>query len=655
MDGDAVIKWLVRIIIFACIVATVVAIAQDATATVRKKKPRVVMATPTATPVPPPTLRVDAVAQPLQPLTVTVSIPDGPTGGATLVVADSSGRQIVVIPVVLEYGNAAVSIVPRGARGWHSGVVVDSFGQIIAQNGQLYLYEPQTSLTTGIPQYDQFIPAAITIMRGAMLDQTFADMAVHGYRSPDSPLIWLRDYVYQMRGARYFDSDIVSPMNAFAREQYADGSFPDFLPRAPWADTAYRTPVEADVEFLFVQGVYQAWQAGAGDDFARTHLGSMRRAMTYTLQDPIRWDAQKGLVRRPFTIDMWDFEVAQSDAPRHGIDAYTRWGIFHGDNTGMIQSLRMLATIEERVGDAGLAGVWRSVADGMQDRLNQLSWNGTFYRHFVFDQPTTLPGVDVEQQLSLSNAYALNRGVLSDAQAQAILDTYISRRRPNAFAEWYSIDPPFPAGTITMGGRAGEQPGTYVNGGIMPLVGGELARGAFRNGYTTYGFAAIDYYWAGMLSRGRSFLWYAPDGAEGVGTPDTLSTDGWGAASMLDAFIEGAVGVVDQSDNMRAVLVAPKWYYAAGIRDAYAVVRYAPGSGYVAYKWHHGQCSASIELTGIAERYQVVLPIPVASEMAGCSGVVSSPHGVVEVQTRHDGRVAVLTVTGPDATVVINW
>jgi hypothetical protein len=164
VDGDAVIKWLVRIIIFACIVVAVSAIGQDATATGRQKKPRVVMATPTATPVPPPTLRVDAVAQPLQPLPVTVSIPNGPTGGATLVVADSSGRQIVVMPVVLEYGNAAVSIVPRGTRGWHSGVVVDSFGQIIAQNGQLYLYEPQTSLTTGIPQYDQFIPAAITIM-----------------------------------------------------------------------------------------------------------------------------------------------------------------------------------------------------------------------------------------------------------------------------------------------------------------------------------------------------------------------------------------------------------------------------------------------------------------------------------------------------------
>lgn len=655
IDGDAVIKWWLRLLVLVFVVGCVVGVAQDTSAKVRKKKPQAVIATPTATPVPPPNLRADGTAQPLQPLTIRVAIPNGPSGAATLVVADASGRQIVVIPITIEYGNASVSIVPRGARGWHSGVVVDSFGQIIAQNGQLYQYEPQTGVQTGIPQYDQFIPAAVAIMRGAALDQTFADMAVHGYRSPDSPLIWLRDYVYQMRGARYFDGDVVSAINAFAREQYADGSFPDFLPRAPWADTAYRTPVEADVEFVFVQGVYQAWQAGAGDDFARAHLGSMRRALTYTLQDPRRWDAARGLVRRPFTIDMWDYEVAQADAPRHGIDANTRWGIFHGDNTGMIHALRMLATIEDRVGDAGLAAVWRSVADGMLERLNQLSWNGNFYRHFVFDQPTAIPGVDVEQQLSLSNAYALNRGVLSDAQSMAIINTYISRRRPDAFAEWYSIDPPFPAGTIAMGGRAGEQPGTYVNGGIMPHVGGELARGAFRNGYITYGFANLDYYWAGMLSRGRSFLWYAPDGAEGVGTPDTLSTDGWGAASMLDAFIEGAVGVVDQSDNMRVVRVAPQWYYAAGIRDAYAVVRYAAGDGYVAYKWHHTQCAASIEITGNALQYQVALPLPAPGDMVGCSGTVSSPQGDVTVQSQHDGRAALITVNGPDATVDVNW
>ncbi len=605
---------------------------------------------------PPPYITVTGPVQPLVPLSVCVAIPNGPTGAASLIINDSRMRTISTTPIDLVNGSACASITPRGASGVSAGIVWmpngTPTGAIIATNPALYNLSPNTEVHTGVERYDQFIPAATTIMRGAILDLPTADgSVVHGYRSPDSPLIWLRDHVYQMRGARYFDADMTSTLNAFAGLQAADGSFPDYLARAPYTDVPYRTPVESDVEYLFIQGMYQAWQVGAGDDFARTHLAGMRRAVNFSLQNPLRWDATKGLLRRPFTIDTWDFEVAPSAAPRHEIDAATRWGIFHGDNTGMVQALRMLATLEERVGDPALAAVWRSVADGILQRLNALSWNGHFYRHFVFDQPYAIAGLDMEQQLSLSNAYALNRGVLDDAQSDAILDTYISRRRDGVFAEWYSIDPPFPVGSIGLGGRAGEIPGNYVNGGIMPMVGGELARGAFRMGRATYGFATLDYYWLGMLSRGRSFLWYAPDGAEGVGTPDTISTDGWGAATMLNAFVEGAVGVVDQSDNFHAALVAPQWMYA-GLSDAAATVRYASGSGYVAYRWHQDNCWASVDVTG-ADSYQVVIPIPL--QATGCSGVVSTPNGAVRIVERREGRAAIIDVTTPEATVVVHW
>jgi hypothetical protein len=594
--------------------------------------------------------------QPFLPLSVCVAIPNGPSGAASLIVNDARMRTISSTPIELVNGSACTNVTPRGAAGTSAGIVWmpngTPEGAIIATNPALYTLSPTTEVRTGVERYDQFIPAATTIMRGAILDLPAADGSIiHGYRSPDSPLIWLRDHVYQMRGARYFDADMTSTLNAFAALQSADGSFPDYLARAPYADVPYRTPVETDVEFLFIQGVYQAWQVGAGDEFARGHLAGLRRAVNYSLQNPLRWDAAKGLLRRPFTIDTWDFEVTWATAPRHEIDGATRWGIFHGDNTGMVQSLRMLATLEERVGDPALAAVWRSIADGIIQRLNALSWNGQFYRHFVFDQPHSIPGLDMEQQLSLSNAYALNRGVLDDAQSDAIIDTYISRRRDGVFAEWYSIDPPFPVGVLGLGGRAGEIPGTYVNGGIMPMVGGELARGAFRMGRSTYGFATLDYYWLGMLSRGRSFLWYAPDGAEGVGTPDTLSTDGWGAATMLNAFVEGAVGVVDQSDNFRTALVSPQWFYA-GLTDAAATVRYATGSGYVAYRWHHDACWASVDVTG-ADAYQVAIPIPM--QTTGCSGVVSSPNGTVRIVERREGRVAVIDVSTPEATVVVSW
>ncbi len=120
---------------------------------------------------------------------------------------------------------------------------------------------------------------------------------------------------------------------------------------------------------------------------------------------------------------------------------------------------------------------------------------------------------------------------------------------------------------------------------------------------------------------------------------------------MLDAFVEGAVGVVDQSDNLRRVLVAPQWYYA-GVRDAYASVAYAAGNGYVAYRWHHTACWATIELTG-AEAYQVALPIP--DDMTGCSGVISSPNGEVRIVTGPEGRMAVIDVQAPEPTVVVSW
>lgn len=595
---------------------------------------------------------VDGQVQPLLPVTVRIAIASAPSGDAYLVLTDSTGNPVSTATINLVNGVGTATIVPRGRGGVQRADVWSArTGELLARVENIYTLAPQTTVLTGIERYDQFFPQAKHVMDGAWLEIPFGEGTVRGYRSPDSPMIWLRDHVYQMRGARYFDGDLTSTLDAFAQLQSANGSFPDYLPRAPWTTTPYRTPVESDVEFLFIQGVYQAWQAGAGDEFARRHMDGMRRAVTYTLQDPWRWDTARGLVRRPFTIDTWDFEVVTTGGPQHEISDNTRWGIFHGDNTGMAQSLRMLATLEDQVGDPALAGVWRTLADDIMARLNALSWNGHFYRHFVFDQPYAIAGVDFEQQLSLSNAYALNRGVLTTEQQEAVIQSYISRRRPDAFAEWYSIDPPFPAGSLSLGGRNGEIPGEYVNGGLMPMVGGELAAGAFRIGRPSYGFAQLDYFWLGMLSKGESYLWYSPAGGAGIGTPETISTDGWGTSSMVTAFIEGAVGVVDQHDNLRRVIVSPQWAHV-GLRDAYASVRYAATDNYVAYRWHQDACWASIEVTG-AQAYEIHLPIP--TETAGCSGTVASPNGSVNIMETPEGRVAVVHLDVPEGTISVSW
>ncbi|HEU5090369.1 MAG TPA: hypothetical protein VFT99_23100, partial [Roseiflexaceae bacterium] len=301
------------------------------------------------------------VVAPLQPVAVTARVP-GYWGTATIVLFDAAKRFAGSYDVQLENGAGAVDVLPRGAIGPQWAALFVN-GEQVAANPALFTLDAHTGIATGQERFDRFVPAAQELMSQSVMEYQLGDMPIRGYRSPDSALIWLRDHVYQQRGFRYFDGDVRQTLDRFRDLQYGDGSLPEVLPRIGHTPQAFRTPVEADVEYLYVQGVYEAWQATGDDDWLRSHLGSMRRAVTYTLQSPLRWDAERGLVKRPFTIDTWDFEVGPTTAnpasgepsPRFWIDEQTVWGIFHGDNTGMAQSLAMLARIEDRIGDAGLA------------------------------------------------------------------------------------------------------------------------------------------------------------------------------------------------------------------------------------------------------------------------------------------------------------
>ena len=100
---------------------------------------------------------------------------------------------------------------------------------------------------------------------------------------------------------------------------------------------------------------------------------AVRRALAYTTSNPLRWDAARGLIRRPYTIDMWDFAYGPTTtnpstgarAPRHWIDSDTVWGTFHGDNTGLIQAIREVATLEDYIGERDQAQRDRAQASSL--------------------------------------------------------------------------------------------------------------------------------------------------------------------------------------------------------------------------------------------------------------------------------------------------
>ncbi len=604
----------------------------------------------------------DAVAAPLAPITVTVRAP-GYSGPARLQLYDSSLRQAGAVEVTLEEGRAVATVLPRGRLGpqW-AALTID--GQLAGARSALFILDAVTELSTGQPDLDALYPRLRQFIAADLVSYELNGATVRGYRSPDNPLLWLRDHVYQGRGFRYFERDVTSLLDAFRAAQRPDGSFPDVIDYPARFVTAFRKEVESDLEFLFVQGVYEAWQMTGDDEWLRENLEAMRRAVRYSTSNPLRWDAERGLVRRPYTIDTWDFAYGPTTispdgkpAPRHWITPDTIWGTFHGDNTGLAQALELLARAEERVGDPALAAEWRAQRKAIMDRLNELSWNGRFFTHFVPEDPNFSPaGVDAAAQLSLSNAYALNRGVLDQRQGQRIVEEYFARRDfERAFAEWYSIDPPFPTGSFGMAGGKGENPGEYVNGGIMPLVGGELARGAFRYGMEPYGFDILRRYAALTELTGGSYLWYYPDGRAGIQSPDTIATDGWGAGAMLGALFEGAAGFNDRASRFEDLFLAPRWAADPTFSEVRAVARYAASDGYAAYIWRREERAITLTLTSSAAQAYVRVLIP--KDVAKLPLQVTHDGVTIPTQIEQAGETpyVAVPVAGGDAEIRIEW
>jgi hypothetical protein len=355
-------------------------------------------------------------------------------------------------------------------------------------------------------------------------------------RTYDYYVPWVRDHVHTSKGMKYFERRGASILDFFRETQREDGMIWDFFSpgREPsFYETAYgplgytrrydglemvRMPVEADVEYLFVEGVYFAWKSTADDAWMARQLDAAVRAMDYSFTDRARFSTKFGLVKRGYTIDTWDFQIDDATTrifPRWGtllVDPdRTEFGVMFGDNTGYAASCGYLAEMLERAGRREDAVRFHQREKEVRDRLDRTSWLGTHFRHWAPENETVVRdvGVDERAQVSLSNTYSLNRGITQE-QAAAILRTYQGIRAalpPGSPGEWYAIYPPFAKGFDDHA-----EPWQYVNGGVSPIFAGELARGAFVHGFESYGADVITRVLELAKSSGDR-VWFAYTGA----------------------------------------------------------------------------------------------------------------------------------------------
>ena len=473
----------------------------------------------------------------------------------------------------------------------------------------------------GKPEFDTLFPKIRSFLEKDTMDMVIDNEKIRGYRSPDTPAVWLRDHSDMMRGFRFFEKDMTSAVTHFADTQARNGRVFDYFTIKPekvpcerenWCKYV-RVPVEADVEYRFVKATFLAWQATGDDAWMASLIPALEKALNYAFTHPWRWDKEKQLVKRPYTIDSWDFAytAGSHDWLQFQIDENTFWGIMHGDNSGFYEACQMLAKMLVHSGEAAKAKHWSDFANGLKTRMNEICWNGQFYTHFVKQTPVEIEGVDEANQLSFSNPMNINRGVTSHEQAVSLLSEY---RRRNAggksFAEWYSIDPPFPDGIF------GEEKiirGAYCNGGIMPLVGGELARAYLEHGFEAEGIETLEKYFNLISKNDETFLWYFPDGsASSIDTsssPDAMPTDGWGSSSMLHGFIEGLVGVQDQQSLLQETNLCPRWH-AAGITEAEASVGYECSQASLQYAYRESNDGIDLKIQAAKNQSHIHLIIP---------------------------------------------
>ncbi len=443
-----------------------------------------------------------SIMEPLSKIAISAGQP------GTIRVYDGKNREYHVTEVE---GSADMTV--GGALGYQLAVLIDRKGRPV--DFATFRVGCQTSVEDSSGTYRKLLDVLYYTMTNEW--QRECSVVRYNNRYYHHFVGWIRDHVHTLKGMKYFYPELKTGIDLYAESQRDDGMIWDnYNKRPPEGDyweqrfdygdfvrvvddgrqEFRRIPVENDVEYLFIEGIYYTWKACGDDLWMAGMLDHALKAVGYSTTDPYRWSEKYQLLKRGYTIDTWDFQNDEdaeiSTGPDHYGDGmviklpYTRFGIMFGDNTGMAVSCSYLAEMLEHAGRKVEAARIRETGEGIKQRLDELAWNGRFYTHHVPEDPDLKRdlGVDEKEQVSLSNAYSLNRDLEPD-QAKAIIGTYKELRKKmpaTSPGEWYTIYPPFGKG---YGGH--NSLWSYMNGGVTSIVAGELAHGAFEHGEESYG------------------------------------------------------------------------------------------------------------------------------------------------------------------------
>ncbi len=466
-------------------------------------------------------MQPSTIVHPLEEVTI-VSESEG-----TLTVKDGSGHEYAKLKA-----SAKVTIKAGGAVGIHKVTLTDKKGNIVGITS--FRMEAQTSINDGGKISEMF-----RLLYNGMLvysPKGYEEVTWNGknYRYFVS---WVLDNNNTTKGMQYFSPYSRDMVDLFRENQQPNGMIWSFVSSGNndyhYYETAYspihyfnkgkdawfvRQPNENHVEYNYVNLMFQHWKASGDIDWMKKNLNCASRALDYCVTDTIRWSKRFQLLKRPYTIDSWDFQVDDEYTPSAPISptmvivpGKTKYGVFFGDNTGYFEACNELSEMFADAGNTEMSTRYANRAKEIMDRLTALSWNGKFFTHFIDEDPTIKRnlGVDEKTQIAQGNMYSINRG-LPHSFNVAIINTYLEllKKLPvGSPGEWYAIYPPFGKGFGSHNTKW-----QYMNGGVAGHAIGELARGAYENGYEDYA-SDIMYRMLDLIKKYNNRLWFAYTGS----------------------------------------------------------------------------------------------------------------------------------------------
>jgi len=481
---------------------------------------------------------------------------------------------------------------------------------------------------------------------------------------------WVRDHIHSMKAYKYWEKDLASYIAFFMGRQTKTGMYFDY--RMSYKDQNvgqlfftncfpnefyfvdvnnqeffFRMPIEADLEYLLVEGVYTYWQTSGDTAYLRKWLPVLLKGMKYEMTDPLRWSKEFQLVKRPYSIDTWDF-TSEPDSLK-GVERLlyhignlpeTPKGIMQGDNSGMFQACMQLSEMFEATGNQNATKEWKMEGELFRHRLNTTCWNGRHYAHFIPIQP--VPGhikTDPVNALGLSNTYSVNRGAPTRKMAWSIIESYKKvwkEVKDQSKAEWFGIypfiEPHFGKYKV----------GEYMNGAILPLVGGELAKAAFQNGQEKYAVEILARLDKIMDINHRKL----PGCINQDGTEQREAVpDEWGQAAFVSALIEGLAGVVDKGVQYNSVEISPRWFFT-GVNETSVNVGYGNDGKQVNYQYSFNPVTKKVQLItdGKFENFEVRVPFP--SGTSSASATINGKRTAIVTDEVNGSKYAVMKGKG---------